>query len=51
MSVLGELGGYRITGEFTSGEEALAEIPKNPPDFVLMDINFPACRGSNAPGS
>jgi DNA-binding NarL/FixJ family response regulator len=45
VNVLQELGGYRITGEFSSGEEALAAIPKNPPDFVLMDINLPGMSG------
>lgn len=32
--------GYVVTGIATSGEEALAEIRKNPPDLVLMDIQL-----------
>lgn len=42
---LEELGGYRVTGKFGSGEEALAGIPKSPPDFVLMDITLPGMSG------
>jgi DNA-binding NarL/FixJ family response regulator len=45
VNILKELGGYRITGEFKSGEEALEGILKNPPDFVLMDINLPGMTG------
>jgi len=45
VNILEELGGYRITGEFKSGEEAIEGIPKNPPDFVLMDINLPGMTG------
>lgn len=45
VSVLEGLEGYRMRGEFGSGEEALAELPKNPPDFVLMDINLPGMSG------
>jgi DNA-binding NarL/FixJ family response regulator len=39
------LDGYIVAGEFGSGEEALAELTKNPPDFVLMDINLPGMSG------
>lgn len=37
--------GYRVTGEFGSGEEALEKLPGNPPDFVLMDINLSGMSG------
>lgn len=45
VNVLRSLEGYSLVGEFGSGEEALAELPKNPPDFVLMDINLPGMSG------
>ena len=40
--------GFRVIdafGEFGSAEEALAGVPMNPPDFVLMDINLPGMSG------
>jgi DNA-binding NarL/FixJ family response regulator len=45
VSVLERLPGYRVAGEFGSGEEALEKLPQNPPDFVLMDINLPGISG------
>lgn len=45
VNILGRLSGYRVEGEFSSGEEALARLPENPPDFVLMDINLPGMTG------
>jgi DNA-binding NarL/FixJ family response regulator len=35
----------KLTGEFANAENALAEIPKNLPDVVLMDINLPGMKG------
>ncbi len=35
----------KLTGEYANGESALAEIPKNLPDVVLMDINLPGMKG------
>ena len=35
----------KLTGEYANGERALAEIPKNLPDVVLMDINLPGMKG------
>jgi len=35
----------KLTGEFANAENALAEIPKNLPDVVLMDINLPGMNG------
>jgi len=37
--------GYRATGEYRNGEEALELLPHNPPDFVLMDIDLPGSSG------
>jgi DNA-binding NarL/FixJ family response regulator len=35
----------RLTGDYPDAESALKEIPKNPPDVVLMDINLPGMNG------
>jgi DNA-binding NarL/FixJ family response regulator len=35
----------RLTGDYANAEVALEEIPKNPPDVVLMDINLPGMNG------
>jgi DNA-binding NarL/FixJ family response regulator len=45
VSILRRLSGYRAAGEFGNGEEALEQLPKSPPDFVLMDINLPGMSG------
>lgn len=45
VRVLERLPGYRIAGEFGSGEEALEKLTTAPPDFVLMDINLPGISG------
>jgi len=37
--------GLRLLGEYPDGETALKEIPANPPDVVLMDINLPGMKG------
>ena len=37
--------GFRCTRVFASAEEALAQIPKNAPDVVLMDINMGGMNG------
>src|SRR5436189_1795596 len=35
----------RLTGDYADGESALKQIPQNPPDVVLMDINLPGTKG------
>ncbi len=37
--------GYRCASRHASGEAALAQIPKVPPDVVLMDINLTGLNG------
>ncbi|HEY3860593.1 MAG TPA: response regulator transcription factor [Verrucomicrobiae bacterium] len=37
--------GYRCASQHASGEEALAQIPKAPPNVVLMDINLTGLSG------
>src|SRR5437016_12418633 len=35
----------RLTGDYPDAETALKEIPRRPPDVVLMDINLPGING------
>jgi DNA-binding NarL/FixJ family response regulator len=42
---LGRAGGFRCVSTFGSAEEALASLPGNPPEIVLMDINLPGMNG------
>src|SRR5579885_477852 len=35
----------RLTGDYANAETALKEIPRHPPDVVLMDINLPGVKG------
>lgn len=37
--------GFKCLCTYPDAETALAEIPKNPPDVVLMDINLPGMNG------
>lgn len=39
------LTGFKCLCTYPDAETALAEIPKNPPDVVLMDINLPGMNG------
>ncbi|MGC8744218.1 MAG: response regulator [Verrucomicrobiia bacterium] len=43
--VLNRADGIECVGQYSTAEEALEEIPKNPPDVVLMDINLPGMNG------
>ena len=45
MKIINRAPGYRCVSDFGSAEAALAELPKNVPDFVLMDINLPGKSG------
>ena len=36
---------FRLSGDYPDAETALAEIPRDPPDVVLMDINLPGMKG------
>lgn len=44
-AIIGRMRGYRCVASFATAEEALAELPKNPPEIVLMDINLPGKSG------
>jgi DNA-binding NarL/FixJ family response regulator len=43
--LIGATPGHKCVCACASAEEALAEIPKNPPDVVLMDIHLPGQSG------
>jgi DNA-binding NarL/FixJ family response regulator len=45
VKIINRAPGYRCVSDFGSAEAALAELPKNAPDFVLMDINLPGKSG------
>ena len=34
-----------LAGDYANAEAALKEIPRHPPDVVLMDINLPGMNG------
>ena len=36
---------FQLTGDYPDAETALKEIPRHPPDVVLMDINLPKMKG------
>ena len=36
---------FRMTGDYPNAETALKELPRHPPDVVLMDINLPDMKG------
>lgn len=43
--IISELEDYRIVGEFSSGDEALAAIVIDPPDLAFIDISLPDISG------
>jgi len=43
--VLNRAEGFKCISHFGSAEDAIKEIPKNPPEVVLMDINLPGING------
>ncbi|HTV62443.1 MAG TPA: response regulator transcription factor [Verrucomicrobiae bacterium] len=36
---------FKLTGDYANAETAVKEIPRYPPDVVLMDINLPGMKG------
>ncbi|TAL06266.1 MAG: response regulator transcription factor [Verrucomicrobia bacterium] len=44
-AMIGRAEGLKLTGHYCDAETALKEIPKHPPDVVLMDINLPGMKG------
>jgi two-component system invasion response regulator UvrY len=47
-AVVGLVGGWRVTAEAASGEDALAQAARVHPAVVLMDINLPGMSGIEA---
>jgi len=43
--VLGRADGFRFVSEYANAEDALARLPEERPDVVLMDINLPGMNG------
>jgi DNA-binding NarL/FixJ family response regulator len=41
-------GGLVVSGEAGDGAEAIAEVGRNPPDLVIMDIHMPGIDGLEA---
>jgi len=44
-AILQQDSGCACTGAYGSAEEALKELPKAPPNIVIMDINLPGMNG------
>lgn len=42
---IGRTGKFFCAGSYQNGEDALKQLPQNPPDVVLMDINLPRMNG------
>jgi len=43
--LINETKGFECVGTFDSGEAALENMPRRPPDVVLMDVNLPGMSG------
>jgi DNA-binding NarL/FixJ family response regulator len=44
-TLIGRSASLQFMGDYPNGEIALQEIPRQPPDVVLMDINMPGMSG------
>ena len=42
---VGRSPGFRLLRSYPDAESALADLPRHPPDVVLMDINLPGING------
>jgi two-component system, NarL family, invasion response regulator UvrY len=47
-TVVGLVGGWCVTAEAATGEDAVAEAARTRPEVVLMDINLPGINGIEA---
>ncbi|MCX6463557.1 MAG: response regulator transcription factor [Pseudonocardiales bacterium] len=47
-TVVGLVGGWRVTAEAGTGEDAVAEAARSHPEVVLMDIHLPGINGIEA---
>ena len=45
VTLIRRASSLKLTGDYGDAETALKEIPRNPPDVVLMDINLPGIKG------
>jgi len=45
VTLIRRAAALKLTGDYADAEIALREIPRNPPDVVLMDINLPGIKG------
>jgi len=45
VALINDAHGFRCVGAYGSGEQALRELPGQPADVVLMDINLPQMSG------
>ncbi len=43
--LINETEGFRCTAVYANAEQALQQIPEEPPDVVLMDLNLPGVSG------
>jgi len=44
-SMLSQAGDLRCIGEYANAEHALAEVPAQPPQVLLVDVNLPGING------
>jgi DNA-binding NarL/FixJ family response regulator len=45
VGLLAEMEGFKVVGEASNGPGALALIPEETPDIVLLDVNMPGMSG------